>query len=137
MFTRKFENDENGIQVMDMLFCGKKFRVVVSFDEYYSKYGSERWNENKITEILEPNGDRILVKHLFTLPFKIKYKLNNTNQIVYKIKPDVFVIIKKPKKIKIDIEIIKNICKYAEDKAIYDKLSSYGDFYYKIKKLLK
>ena len=40
-------------------------------------------------------------------------------------------------KIEIDIEILKNICKYVEDKAIYDKLSSYGDFYYKIKKLLK
>ena len=32
--------------------------------------------------------------------------------------------------------IIENICKYCEDQAIYDKLSKYGDFYYKLKTLL-
>lgn len=30
-------------------------------------------------------------------------------------------------------EIIKNIIKYCEDNQIYDKLSNYGDFYYKLK----
>ena len=29
--------------------------------------------------------------------------------------------------------IFGNICRYCEDKEIYDKLSSYGDFYYKAK----
>lgn len=37
----------------------------------------------------------------------------------------------------IDKSILSNICKYCEDKAVYDKLSDYGDFYYKIKALLK
>ena len=35
--------------------------------------------------------------------------------------------------ITIDIEILENVCKYCEEQAIYDKLSKYGDFYYKIK----
>ena len=39
-------------------------------------------------------------------------------------------------KMDIDIEILKEVCKYCEDKAIYDKLWKYGDFYYKIKKSL-
>ena len=36
----------------------------------------------------------------------------------------------------IDKTILSNICKYCEDKAVYDKLSDYGDFYYKIKAIL-
>ena len=31
--------------------------------------------------------------------------------------------------------ILNNIIKYCEDKAIYDKLGQYGDFYYKLKNL--
>lgn len=36
----------------------------------------------------------------------------------------------------VDNKILENICKYCEDQAIYDKLTKYGDFYYKIKKIL-
>lgn len=32
--------------------------------------------------------------------------------------------------------ILNDICRYCESMAIYDKLGQYGDFYYKIKKLL-
>jgi len=35
------------------------------------------------------------------------------------------------------IKILENVKEYCEDEAIYDKLSSYGDFYYKIVALLK
>lgn len=34
-------------------------------------------------------------------------------------------------------DTIMMICKYCEDQAIYDKLSKYGDFYYKLKGLIK
>ena len=34
-------------------------------------------------------------------------------------------------------EVLENIVKYCEDKEIYDKLTMYGDFYYKSKQLLK
>lgn len=35
-------------------------------------------------------------------------------------------------------DIIDNICKYCEDKAIYDKIGfKYNDFYYKAKQLQK
>ena len=34
-------------------------------------------------------------------------------------------------------EILENVVKYCEDKAIYDKLTMYGDFYYKAKKMLE
>jgi hypothetical protein len=34
-------------------------------------------------------------------------------------------------------EILENVASYCEDQAIYDKLGGYGDFYYKIKKLLE
>lgn len=36
----------------------------------------------------------------------------------------------------IPIEVANNIIKYCEKQAIYDKLSSYGDFYYKLKQLV-
>jgi hypothetical protein len=35
------------------------------------------------------------------------------------------------------VKILENVKEYCEDEAIYDKLSSYGDFYYKIVELLK
>jgi hypothetical protein len=35
------------------------------------------------------------------------------------------------------VKILENVRDYCEDEAIYDKLSSYGDFYYKIVELLK
>ena len=41
------------------------------------------------------------------------------------------------KTVNIPIEIIENVFKYCEDKAIFDKLGNYGDFYYKIKTLIK
>lgn len=34
--------------------------------------------------------------------------------------------------IEVDEKIIKNICDYCEEQAIYDKLGRYGDFYYKL-----
>ena len=33
--------------------------------------------------------------------------------------------------IDVDEKLIKDICNYCETQAIYDKLSRYGDFYYK------
>lgn len=38
--------------------------------------------------------------------------------------------------INVPIEIIEKVCKYCEDKQIYDKLGYYGDFYYKFKKMV-
>ena len=39
-------------------------------------------------------------------------------------------------KISVPKEILEEVCAYCENNAIYDKLGNYGDFYYKIKKLL-
>jgi hypothetical protein len=33
-------------------------------------------------------------------------------------------------------KVAESICKYCEDKAIFDKLGNYNDFYYKIKNIL-
>jgi hypothetical protein len=33
-------------------------------------------------------------------------------------------------------EVLEEVCAYCESNAIYDELGNYGDFYYKIKKLL-
>lgn len=38
---------------------------------------------------------------------------------------------------KVNRDTLENICRYCEHQSIYDKLSSYGDFYYKVKKLLR
>ena len=38
--------------------------------------------------------------------------------------------------ISVPISVIEDICRYCEIQGIYDKLSNYGDFYYKIKKLI-
>lgn len=39
-------------------------------------------------------------------------------------------------KIEVPKEVLEEVCAYCENMAIYDKLGNYGDFYYKIKKLL-
>lgn len=39
--------------------------------------------------------------------------------------------------ISVSREILENVCEYCENMAIYDKLGNYGDFYYKIKSLIK
>lgn len=39
-------------------------------------------------------------------------------------------------KILIPKVIVENVIKYCENQAIYDKLSDYGDFYYKLKRIL-
>ena len=36
-----------------------------------------------------------------------------------------------------NIELIKEICNYCEEEAIYDKLGKYHDFYYKLKQCCK
>jgi len=46
-------------------------------------------------------------------------------------------IIPSKSKVVIDKSIIDNIIKYCEDKAVYDKLGQYGDFYYKLKSVTK
>ena len=33
-------------------------------------------------------------------------------------------------------EMVQNIIKYCEDKQVYDKLGAYGDFYYKLKRIV-
>ena len=35
--------------------------------------------------------------------------------------------------ITISRDLAESICQYCEDKAVYDKLANYGDFYYKLK----
>lgn len=37
--------------------------------------------------------------------------------------------------VEVSTELIDHIIRYCETQAIYDKLSGYGDFYYKLKKL--
>ena len=39
--------------------------------------------------------------------------------------------------ISVSREILENVCEYCEYMGIYDKLGNYGDFYYKIKNLIK
>ena len=39
-------------------------------------------------------------------------------------------------KIEVPKEVLEEVCAYCEDNAIYDKLGNYGDFYYKIKKII-
>ena len=38
--------------------------------------------------------------------------------------------------IEVPVEIVEAIIKYCEDKQVYDKLTYYKDFYYKLKKLV-
>lgn len=39
-------------------------------------------------------------------------------------------------KIEVPKEVLEDVCAYCEYMGIYDKLSEFGDFYYKIKKLI-
>jgi hypothetical protein len=41
------------------------------------------------------------------------------------------------REITIPVSLAQDICNYCENMAIYDKLANYGDFYYKLKKLIE
>lgn len=41
------------------------------------------------------------------------------------------------REITIPVSLAEDICEYCENMAIYDKLADYGDFYYKLKKLIE
>lgn len=124
-----------GILVTDALINGKRFKVISSFDEYYSQYGSVHLDEDGITKVME-GDDEIVVKKICTLPFTVKY-VNDDGEIYREVYPDLFRVISRPRKVKVNTELIENICKYCEDNAVFDKLGSYNDFYYKLKKFLK
>lgn len=128
-------NDDGGILVADTIINGKKFKVISSFDEYYSQYGSDHLDEDGITKVME-GDDEIVVKKICTLPFPVKY-VNDDGEIYREVYPDLFKVISRPRKVKVNTELIENICKYCEDNAVFDKLGSYNDFYYKLKKFLK
>jgi len=135
IFKRNYQDDGEGIQTQDAIYFGNRFRIIVSFDEYYSSYGAEHFENSRITEVLE--GDtRILVKYLFTLPFSIPYTVNHGDKIYRWINPDVFKVVKRPKMIKVPVEVVENVIKYCEIQSIYDKLDRYGNFYYKLKRIL-
>lgn len=58
--------------------------------------------------------------------------------IIYKVdKDNNIVIIDEINDKNVPIQAIKNCLKYCEEQAIYDKLSKYGDFYYKLKSYIK
>lgn len=40
-------------------------------------------------------------------------------------------------KIEVPKEVLEDVCDYCEHNAIYDKLGDFGDFYYKIKKIIE
>lgn len=40
------------------------------------------------------------------------------------------------REVSVPISVLKDVCDYCEYNAIYDKLGNFGDFYYKIKKLI-
>jgi len=128
-------NNDGGILVTDVIIDGRKFKVVSSFDEYYSQYGSDHLDEDDITMVME-GDDEIMVKKICTLPFPVKY-VNDDGEICREVYPDLFKVISRPRKVKVSTELIENICKYCEDNAVFDKLGSYNDFYYKLKKFLK
>ena len=39
--------------------------------------------------------------------------------------------------ITLDLEVVKNILRYCEIQQVYDKLSAYGDFYYKLQAVVE
>lgn len=41
------------------------------------------------------------------------------------------------REISVPVSILENVCRYCEHHAVYDKLTEFDDFYYKIKKLLQ
>jgi len=40
------------------------------------------------------------------------------------------------REVSVPISVLQDVCDYCECNAIYDKLGNFGDFYYKIKKLI-
>lgn len=41
------------------------------------------------------------------------------------------------REVSVPISILEDVCHYCEYNAIYDKLGNFGDFYYKIKKIIE
>lgn len=132
----RIDNSSDGLQVEDVIYKGRWLRVVVPFDSYYSIYGDEK-NPKKPRKILEYKNDECVEtyqKRLFRCPWLIRYCWNNSGEFSFKARPEVWMVVRSPKFIKIKKEIIQQIIKYCEDQAIYDKLGKYGDFYYNLKK---
>jgi len=136
----RIDNSSEGLQVEDMIYKGRWLRVVVPFDSYYSSYGDatvEKRDLKKPRRIPEYKNDEWVEtyqKRLFKCPRLIRYCWNNSGKFSFKARPEVWIVMRSPKFIKVKKEIIQQIIKYCEDKAIYDKLGKYGDFYYNLKK---
>jgi hypothetical protein len=134
------DNSSDCLQVEDIIFRGRWLRVVVPFDSYYSRYGDatvEKKNLKKPRKIPEYKNDEWVEtyqRRLFKCPWLIKYYWNDSGEFSFKARPEVWIVVKSPKFIKVKKEIIQQIIKYCEDQAIYDKLGKYGDFYYNLKK---
>jgi len=129
-------DNSDGLQVHDVIFKWWKIRVIVAFDSFYSDYGSELNDDYKkprtITEFKNNEFIYTTQRRLFILPWKIKYSINNGDKVAFKASPQVWVVTKTPKFIKVQKSLIRSILKYCEDNAIYNKLGQYGDFYYKL-----
>ena len=133
-------DDSSGLQTTDIIYRGRKLRIVVPFDFYDSYYGSLwRKNGNTIWIPEKINGEHVdtLQKFLFRLPWKIRYSWNHGKKVAFKARPEVWILVKAPKFVKIQVSLIKDILRYCEANSIYDKLGAYGDFYYKLKKRIK
>ena len=65
----------------------------------------------------------------FLLQLKVIIMANDIEVLKEKINSD--------KEISVPISVLENVCRYCEYYAIYDKLTKFDDFYYKIKKLLQ
>lgn len=45
-------------------------------------------------------------------------------------------IFNREKTIRIPMQLAEKICRYCEDKQVYNKLGNYGDFYYKLMEII-
>lgn len=88
-------------------------------------------DENFIKQYVEANGfDEILIKYKNEQPtFSVDF---------YNCKLPIIKMIKSSfNKEELPIQAIKDCLKYCENQQVYDKLSQYGDFYYKLNQFIK
>lgn len=130
----KSEIDENGIweckiKTEDLEYYPVNLprKIIASTD---NSLGILSLSNDFINEYIKVNGfDEVLVKYV-TYNSK-EYVIKGVNNCVITKSMSTF------NKEELPIQAIKDCLKYCENQQIYDKLSKYGDFYYKLNQFIK
>ena len=126
----KFNFKVNGL-IQDDVFL-RIYIDVEGVDGVYTDFLSiSNYCDNLVSRMLFNHGyDLIVAAYTDTLPKELQPSdIEVLADLKKRLSGDV--------SISIPVELAKQICQYCEDQAVYDKLTRYDDFYYKLRKKIE